>query len=172
MMEEWRDIHGYEGLYSISNLGRVKSQIKKSGFLYLKERIMNPTIKSNGYLQIDLIKSGNRKKFYVHRLVAEHFIPNPNNLPCVNHIDYNRVNNSCDNLEWCTYESNNIHSNNPALKGKRIGKYSKDGKLLEEFNSALEAAHSFGKPRSSDILRCCKGERKYAYGFSWRFINE
>lgn len=170
MTEEWQEIRGYEGLYSISNLGRVKSHTKKSGFLHLKERIMKPAIKDNGYLQIDLIKSRDRKKFYVHRLVAEYFIPNPNNLPCVNHIDHNRTNNSYDNLEWCTYESNNIHSNNPDLKGKRIGKYSKDGGLLEEFNSALEAAHSLNKPRGSDILRCCKGERRYAYGFSWKFI--
>lgn len=170
-MEEWKEIYGYEGLYSISNQGRVKSHMKKSGFLHLKERIMKPTIKNNGYLQVDLTKIGIRKKFYVHRLVAEYFIPNPDNLPCINHIDHNRDNNSVTNLEWCTYEDNNIHSNNPDLKGRRIGKFSKDGKLLEEFNSALEAAHSFNKPRGSDILRCCKGERKYVYGFAWKFIS-
>ena len=170
MNEIWKDIENFEGLYQISNLGNVKALRKISGFLILKEKLLKPTLKSNGYIQIDLCKNAIRYKFYVHRLVAKHFINNCNNYPCVNHIDFNRSNNTWTNLEWCTYEYNNIHSINPKLKKQKIGKYSKEGVLLNIYNSALEAAKSMKKVRSSDILRCCRGERKFAYGFSWYFI--
>lgn len=102
-MEEWRNITNYEGLYQVSNYGRIKPLSKQSGFLILKERIIKPTVKSNGYLQVDLHKDKVRKKFYVHRLVAEAFISNPNNLETINHKDKNRSNNYIDNLEWASY---------------------------------------------------------------------
>lgn len=161
LIEEWRPIEGYEDLYMISNLGNVKI-IKNNKIRKLQQ-------KNNGYLQLILNKNSVQKHHYVHRLVAQAFIPNPENLPCVNHIDHDRTNNRVDNLEWCTYDYNNIHSINPGLKEKIILKYDLEGNFIEEFNSPREAANSCNKVRASDILRVCRGERTKAYGFIWRF---
>lgn len=114
--EEWRDIQGYEGLYQVSNLGNVK----KLNFTYIdtwgtgrKRTILEHFVKANigkmGYYMIDLRFKNNRKRCYVHRLVAQAFIPNPNNYPCVNHKDENPLNNNVNNLEWCTYAYNNSY---------------------------------------------------------------
>lgn len=118
------DIKGYEGLYKISNEGDVISLSKNSGFLKLKERYLKPTIKANGYLDVKLVKNGINKHFYIHRLVAEHFIPNPNNLPQVNHKDKNPGNNNVNNLEWCNNSYNINYSYIPEklkeLRGDKL----------------------------------------------------
>lgn len=118
------DIKGYEGLYKISNKGDVISLSKTSGFLKLKEKYLKPTVKSKGYLDVKLIKDGIKKHFYIHRLVAKHFIPNPNNLPQVNHKDKNPSNNNVNNLEWCDNSYNVLYSNIPEklkeLRGDKI----------------------------------------------------
>lgn len=118
------DIKGYEGLYKISNRGDVISLSKNSGFLKLKEKYLKPTVKPKGYLDVKLIKDGIKKHFYIHRLVAEHFIPNPNNLPQVNHKDKNPSNNDVNNLEWCDNSYNVLYSNIPEklkeLRGDKI----------------------------------------------------
>lgn len=101
-MEEWKDIEGYDGDYKISNLGRAFS-LKRSKPFQLKNMV-----DSHGYLQVELFKNGERKHFRVHRLVAIHFIPNPENLEFVNHIDHDKTNNSIENLEWCTALENNL----------------------------------------------------------------
>ena len=99
MVEEWKDIKGYEGIYKISNLGKVV-RIKGS-----QEHPMK--IWNNGrYMEVRLSKNGKSTHFTLHRLLAVHFIPNPNNLPFVNHIDENKLNNSINNLEWCTQAYN------------------------------------------------------------------
>lgn len=111
MEEIWKDIAGYEGLYQVSNLGRVKSldrtvQYFRNGKLetkIFKSKIMKQNYTSAGYLMIYLRKDGKDKYNAVHRLVAQAFIPNPNNLPCVNHKDEVKDNNSVNNLEWCTH---------------------------------------------------------------------
>ena len=103
MKEIWKDIKGYEGLYQISNLGNVKSTNKNI--------IKKPSSLPKGYLRIGLYKNSKTKYFYLHRLVAEAFIPNPNNLPCVNHKDCNPQNNEVSNLEWISYEENNSYKN-------------------------------------------------------------
>lgn len=114
-MEIWKDIKGYEGLYQVSNLGRVKS-LNYLG--HHKEMIKKPslqkktTMKSSQYYQTVLYKNGKAKTVTVHRLVAEAFIPNPDNLPQVNHIDHNPLNNKVDNLEWCTAKYNSNHKRN------------------------------------------------------------
>ena len=107
MEEEFRDVKGYEGLYQVSNIGRVKSLGNGNSTCpyFLKERILSTTKRRN-YLAVTLSKQGKRKMYSLHRLVAETFIPNPNNYPCVNHLDENKQNNSVDNLEWCTYKYN------------------------------------------------------------------
>lgn len=96
--ELWRPISGYEGLYYISNLGRVKSEIT--------HKILKPRNSTHDYDRVRLYKNHKPKEFFVHKLVAQAFIPNPNNYPQVNHKDENKVNNCVDNLEWCTHKYN------------------------------------------------------------------
>lgn len=105
------EIKGYEGLYSIDKSGNVfcKSKGKR-----------NPTLASHGYLTIRLLKDGKYKGFYIHRLLSIAFIPNPNNLPCVNHLDGNKLNNSISNLEWCTYKENSIHAVKTGLSNPKF----------------------------------------------------
>jgi len=104
MIEEvWKDIKGYEDLYQISNLGRVKS--------IRNNIIKKPSVLPKGYLQICLNKKGKSKYVSIHRLVAQAFIPNQNNLPCVNHKDCNPQNNNVSNLEWISYKDNNNYKN-------------------------------------------------------------
>ena len=113
--EEWKDIKNYEGLYQVSNLGKIKSVNKlvknKGNFKKkIKERILKPSKVYNGYLRLTLSKNGIHKNYRVHRLVAEAFIPNLNNYEDINHIDGNKQNNCIDNLEWCSRKQNIIHS--------------------------------------------------------------
>ena len=113
MQEEiWKDIKGYEGLYQVSNLGRVKSLKRKYKKRYIDKEIIKKFSKiPKGYLRTGLSKNGIVKYYFVHRLVAEAFIPNYDNLPCVNHKDCNTANNMADNLEWVTYKENNSYKN-------------------------------------------------------------
>lgn len=110
MPEIWKDVKGYEGLYQISNFGKVKSLERSVKFGHSKriveETLLHPTDNGNGYKIVGLRKNGKRKNFYIHRLIAEAFIPNPLNLKYINHIDFNRSNNSVGNLEWCTQKDN------------------------------------------------------------------
>lgn len=113
--EIWKDIKGYEGKYQISNLGRVKSLLEWCGNIHKgkwinNSKIITPTGNGYGYLIIGLRRNQKKKNYYIHRLVAEAFIPNPNNLPVVNHKDYNKENNKVDNLEWCSQKDNIKHS--------------------------------------------------------------
>lgn len=121
--EIWKDIKGYEGLYQISNYGRVKSfpnQKRKS------IRILH--FRKNGlYFQITLCKNSNQQAVFVHRLVAEAFIPNPNNFPIVNHLDGNPSNNKINNLEWCTQQQNMHHATiNGLISSHKWNKLDKD----------------------------------------------
>ena len=105
--EQWRPIEEYEGLYEVSNMGRVKSleRIDKNNHL-VKGKILKPVMMKNGYLRVDLSKEGKHKMFSVHRLVGMTFIPNPEGLPQINHIDEDKTNNRVDNLEWCDCKYN------------------------------------------------------------------
>lgn len=111
VIEEWKPVVGYEGLYEISNLGRVKSLTKWQGNKHIfSEHIIKPTDNGHGYMIVSLRKEGKRKSHYVHRLVATEFIENYKNYKYVNHIDYDKTNNKVNNLEWCTQKQNIIHS--------------------------------------------------------------
>lgn len=104
--EIWKDIAGYEGLYQISNFGRVKS----FNGLWTKVKILKPSLRNNGYIFVTLFKNGKTKMFYIHQLVARAFIPNPENKPTVNHKFGNRLDNYCESLEWVTFAENQQHA--------------------------------------------------------------
>lgn len=123
IIEEWRDIPGYEGLYQVSNLGRVKGLPRKvnnhTGFIQLKERILNGHKITKGYIQVQLSSRPNRVLKLIHVLVAQVFIPNPNNYPQVNHINGDKADNRIENLEWCNNSMNQIHAYKHGLNRRR-----------------------------------------------------
>lgn len=175
MEEIWKDIKGYEGLYKISNFGNVKSlNIKRN-----KKLSMNRC----GYLFVNLSKNDVRKNFLVHRLVAAAFIENPENLPCVNHIDEDKTNNCVNNLEWCSYEYNNnygtrIHKMictqlNRKDLSKTLLQFDLNGNFIKEYCSLRDAARSLGnKYFCSLISRCSNGIIKTAYGYKWKYKED
>jgi len=139
LLEVWKDIKGYEGLYQVSNLGRVKSLPRNITHSYntidnyhkqsYQGRFLTPNKKENGYLEFSLYKNKQRKHKYGHRLVAEAFIPNSNNYPQVNHIDEDKENNYVNNLEWCTVSYNNTYGTRMIRKVKNTD-YTKNSKKI------------------------------------------
>lgn len=141
MKEIWKDVKDYEGLYQVSNLGRIKSLVGWNGKKYIKrEKIINPAIqktnKNKEYYRnvIGLVKIKKRKMAKVHRLVAEAFIPNPNGYPIINHIDGNPLNNIVENLEWCDQKYNMKHAIENNLKFNQINGIDRND-MLELLNS-------------------------------------
>jgi len=183
--EVWKDIKGYEGRYQVSNMGRVKSLertfIDKIGRKRSrKERILRSGQDHYGYLLVKLYNgSGTGKNFKVHRLVCEAFHENPENKPCVNHIDENKTNNTANNLEWCTVAENNKHGTRPTKiakanaknKSKAVGQYTLGGKLIKVWQSTHEVERQLGFA-SPNISAVARGKRKTAYGYVWKYIDE
>lgn len=143
MQEKWKNITGYNGKYQISNFGNVRStdryykQNNGKGFesehIY-KGKILKQMITKFGYRRIGLSQNGELKYHTIHKLVATEFLPNPNNFPCINHIDGNKANNNINNLEWCTYSHNNKHAREMGLnKGHKGMTYKKRCKLAIEY---------------------------------------
>jgi hypothetical protein len=168
-MEVWRDIEGYEGLYQVSNLGRIKSlNYNKKGV----ERIMKVCKDKKGYIVCGLSKNKNLKTFKVHRLVASAFLSNPNNLPQINHKDEDKTNNRVENIEYC----NNDYNRNYGTRNKRasascrkpILQFTKEDVFIRKWDGAIEVEKELGFDNSS-ITKCCKGKQKSAYGFVWMY---
>ena len=161
-MEEWRDIKGYEGLYQVSNLGRVKSLARKTNNQYgKKERLMTQKLDKDGYKRVGLNKNGKQIYYGVHRLVAQAFISNPNNYPQINHKDEDKSNNKVDNLEWCDGKYN---QNYGTINERRTQKLKKKVICIttgEKFDSIIEASEKYNIKNKSDISRVCKGDRNY-----------
>ena len=177
-MEIWKDIKDYEGLYQVSNYGRVRSlKYRKTNISH----IMSPACDSNGYLGLYLYKDKNRKRFQIHRLVAEYFIPNPYNLSQVNHKDENKLNNTVENLEWCDSKYNvNFGSRNDRVskkmtngkRSKQVLQYKLDGSFVREWPSTRECGRNgFNQ---SVIACCCRNEKSYktAYGYLWKYKKD
>lgn len=164
--EEWRDIQGYEGYYQVSNLGRVRS------LWFGKVRILKQGINQKGYKRVYFNKDKKKKVYFVHRLVAEAFIHNPNNYPCVNHIDENPSNNNVDNLEWCTQQYNVNYGTGIKRMVEKITKpvlqFTKDGEFVNEYPSIIEAYRQTCITYSC-ISICCRCKAKSAGGFIWKF---
>lgn len=176
MKEVWKNIKGYEGLYQVSNLGRVKSLVFRNNVCCLnKEKILSLNKQKKGYISVILCKNGKPKMFYVHRLVADAFIPNPNNLPQVNHKDENKENNCEDNLEFCTRKYNiNYGTCREKIKkscSKKIEQCDENGRVIKVWSSAKEASKHFGISNST-ISQCAKGLHKHAGGFKWKYSKE
>ena len=175
MKEIWKDIEGYEGLYQVSNFGMVKSLERIDSIGRKKSsRILKLHYNSQRYLNITLFNSEGRKYFLVHRLVAQAFIPNPGNLPQINHIDEDRVNNRVDNLEWCSSKYNLNYGNrrkkaNESSK-KPIISISPEGVIRRE-----GSATDFSKRTGIDVRNInavLKGRRRHTHGYRFRYIKE
>ena len=180
--EEWRDVKGYKGRYQVSSMGRVKSfkrvTIMKDGRkLPVKEHILKPFPTKKGYLLVDLSsRSCKRKTISVHRLVCAAFHENPENKPCVNHINEDKADNRACNLEWCTYAENNNHGTHNARMAegvakalsKRVGQYTLDGELIKIWPSTMEAQRQTGFS-SASISQAANGKSKQAHGYRWKY---
>ena len=170
MQEIWKDIVGYEGLYQVSNFGRIKSLdrvIKYSNgkICKYKEETKALTKDGKGYSRVLVSKNGKHKNLRVHRLVAQAFIPNPHNLSQVNHKDEDKTNNCVDNLEWCNCQYNVDYS-----LSKKVCQYDTNGNLLKIWKSIIEASRGSQIP-DTNIGKCCKGEYKQAGGYVWRYAD-
>lgn len=177
--EIWKDIPGYEGLYEVSNYGQIRSikRLEKCGnkTRIRKERILKQSLR-RGYLFVSLCKKGEKENVVIHRIVALLFIHNPNNMPEVDHIDGNKINNKVSNLRWVTAKqnSNNLKAPNTYI-GKKLNKGGKavlqfdlSGNFIKEWVTAMEVERSLGFRRSS-ISNCCNGVLKTAFGFKWKY---
>lgn len=162
-MELW--IEGFEGVYSVSTDGIVYSY--KSG----TRRALSPGIRKNGYAAVQLYRQGLKMQPFVHRLVAETFIPNPNKLPQVNHINGDKLDNRVENLEWCTAFDNTMHAAVSGLRNndKAVLQYDLNGRLLNEYTSLKEAQIAVGHPNSNGICCCLTKSGKTAYGYVWKY---
>lgn len=197
MQESWKDIEGYEGLYQVSNTGKVKSISHKVKFRHfhrlIPERELRLATDKFGYKRVCLTVDNKKYTARVHRLVAIAFIPNSKNLPCVNHLDENKANNNVSNLTWVTYKEN---SNYGTVKERRVSNFDyaskvkntdiramakklkipliqKDlfGNTIKIWESGTDAALELNI-NQGNISSCCNGIRNHAGGYKWEFLKE
>ncbi len=184
MEEIWKPIEGYEDYYEVSNLGRVRSLDReyytpnpRNPSLLMQKYVKGCILKPQGkkYLQVHLKVSGVRKAFDIHRLVAKAFIPNPDNLPEVNHIDENKHNNRADNLEWVSREGNVKHGTGIQRMGnahkKAVIQLDLDGNVIATYPSQREAAKALGI-KTTGINHAAKGKCPTYYGYRWKYADE
>lgn len=173
MSENWKTIEDYPN-YQVSNLGNVKSlKYHREN----KEKQLSLIKDKDGYLSVKLCKNGKIKKFLVHRLVAIHFLPNPQNLPQINHINEVKTDNRVENLEWCTNEYNiNYGTRNSRMaktQSRLILQFSKQNEYIKSWNSIKDAVETLNISKSQ-IIYCCQNKENYktAGGFKWKYADE
>ena len=149
-----KDIKNYEGLYAVTSCGKVWS--------YRRKKFLTPAADKKGYLFVRLCKDGNCKNYKIHRLVAKAYLPNPDNLPQVDHIDGNKTHNYLNNLQWITNRDNVRKGRN-----KPILQFDLDGNFIREW----ECASDVGREVQSHICACAKGKLSTAYGYVWKYKN-
>lgn len=173
-MAHWREVHGYEGRYIVSDEGdiyslpkTVKSYGGREGIR--KGKYLKPSLRGRDELMYKFVVlsdgNGNTKKVSVHRIVAEAFVDNPNGHDVVNHIDRDTLNNRAENLEWCDQQYNNEYSHNKAVK-----QFTVDGESVAEYKSATVAGNITGIGRRS-IVNALKGRCRTAGGYIWKYSD-
>lgn len=169
VFEQWKQVPAFP-MYEVSNLGHLRKRNKDGSYKPIKA-----SRNKLGYYCVLLYDKGRKQCFYLHRLVAEAFIPNPNNYPEINHFDENKQNCERYNIEWSTHKRNtNYGTRNERIglgHSKTVEQYSLDGKLLATYPSTrIAAEHCHVK--ATGIAQCARGESKTAYGFIWRYLSE
>ena len=165
MTEVWKDVPGYEGTYQVSNFGRVKRSFANG-----KENILQGKTDKDGYVLVVLSRFQKKKFARLHRLVAEAFIPNPDNKPQVNHKDRNKQNNMVSNIEWATASENTIHCCATGRGVRKVGvlQYTRDMVLVSAWDSIRTASKNLGI-NEHNISSCCRKRLGTAGGFVWRY---
>lgn len=196
--EIWKDVVGYEGLYQVSNLGNVRGLPIVTNFGERKKkhglRLLKPAESKRGYYIVTLFKDGKGKTIPIHRLIADTFIPNPENKPCVDHINTNKLDNRVENLRWVTYKENannvlSLRHQSGAIKKRwrnggfddrnnltyrKVAQFTKDGVFIREYESIVEAARALQIDESS-IRKVCAGDnphRHTAGGYKWEYRSK
>lgn len=174
-LEIWADIDTYKGYYQVSTLGKIRSldRVLCDGRFY-KGGIKTPSLESKGYLRIELMKNGLAKKHRINVLVANAFLPNPLNLPQVNHKNEIKTDNTVDNLEWC----DSSYNNNYGLRNSRVSQalskpilqYSLDGSFVKKWDNAKDAASFYGVSHTA-IQKVCRGIHKKCKGYIWVYAS-
>lgn len=178
MVEEWKDIQGFEECYQVSNKGKVRSKDRwvkngnKSNRFVKGQEIVGCSDK-DGYKIVLLSKNNKKTHWRVHKLVATTFeLPNPNGYVEINHKDDNKENNHLDNLEWCSRSYNNTYNGKAIRTGKtqmvKIAQFSLDGKFIRNWDSAKIVERELGFCNTS-INSCCRGKAHTAYGYVWKY---
>ena len=189
MEEIWKEIKGYPN-YQVSNMGRVKRL--STGYYRRTEKILKPQLQNNGYLHIKLSQKDKTKCILVHRLIAQVFIPNPNNLPQVNHINEDKTDNRVENLEWCDRKYNINYGNgiskrvktnkengtykkigeiNSKIHSKSILQFSKDNSFIRKWDCIMDVQRELGY-NNKQICSCLKNRQKTAKGFKWVYADD
>lgn len=165
-MKNGKILKNMNGLYQVSNTGKIKSLKYK--------KILKPSFDKNGYASLNLCKNGKISHRTIHRLVAETFITNTNNYPCVNHKDENPKNNNVENLEWCTYKYNMNYGTGFERRSKNnkipINQYDKSNNFIKRWSSAIDIQNEIGINQGS-IIACCRNKLKTAGGYVWKYAE-
>lgn len=174
MEEIWRDVSDYEGLYQVSNLGRVKSFRKWKRARCPDEYILNSSVNNSGYHVVTLYNGKSKRKFLVHRLVAQAFVENPFSFQNVNHKDEDKNNNTAYNLEWCTVQYNNCYGTAKframLTVGTPVEQRLSSGELLATYRTSTIAEKITGISKK-EIMACVRGKLHSAGGFIWKSVQ-
>ena len=168
-MEIWVPVKDFEEFYEVSNDGVVRSKDRRCDKgRSSKGRTIKQWENHRGYRMVSLSKHGKQTHFPVHRLVAIAYIENPENLPCVNHKDENKKNNSVENLEWCNHQYNNTYRERHLVRSRPIAQI-KDGEIIATYKSVRHAGEQTGICYVA-IIKCAQGKNRHAGGYQWKYL--